>query len=294
MRRSLSAYEEYYQELRGKYERACERVREDACEELAQRVAKFEKKVRKIEKSGGGGGESVVEVKRKHDKKVLKIRQRSEEQLEELKSSFDESTRLLVDAYDSYMQEFAPAPAYLPATVSVLIESKGRRLEGVRLSTTASLEDLRQIIREMLAASGDPISSDFSPSNVFLLRRPFAVGKAGADGSHPDDILIGDEHRPIVQYKVDPGSVLVLRGDVQLESDRPRMCFTADFEKGNSVDYYSCKTCAINWVCKTCSECCHEGHEIVPYLMNHTPSWSCCYCVKHRKCKITNSRNKPK
>ena len=41
--------------------------------------------------------------------------------------------------------------------------------------------------------------------------------KPSADGSYSDEILIGDQNRPIVQYKVDPGSTLVLKGDVTLE-----------------------------------------------------------------------------
>jgi len=53
-----------------------------------------------------------------------------------------------------------------------------------------------------------------------------------------------------------------------------------------TVDYYNCKDCGYNWICKSCAETCHRGHQVSTYILGHVPSWACCYCAKKGKCKL--------
>jgi len=85
---------------------------------------------------------------------------------------------------------------------------------------------------------------------------------------------------------------LALEGNFAVKSDA-QMCFSLEFVKGaepaQQCDYYQCKTCAIKWVCSRCASTCHAGHEVVPFQMDHTPTWACCYCAKKKAktgCKL--------
>jgi len=60
-------------------------------------------------------------------------------------------------------------------------------------------------------------------------------------------------------------------------------------DENTTTDYYRCETCSLNWICSECSKCCHEGHQLSVYMMNHSPSWNCCYCYKKKSkthCKL--------
>lgn len=44
-------------------------------------------------------------------------------------------------------------------------------------------------------------------------------------------------------------------------------------------------------ICRPCAESCHKDHAgVKEYIMKHTPTWACCYCVKNHKCKIVHKK----
>lgn len=61
------------------------------------------------------------------------------------------------------------------------------------------------------------------------------------------------------------------------DSDAPEKCFSQTFKKdeGMRCDYFTCKDCKLNWICRRCSDCCHSGHKVVEYIMNHPATWVC-------------------
>lgn len=77
------------------------------------------------------------------------------------------------------------------------------------------------------------------------------------------------------------------------ESEKPLECMTLKYDKDPiaTFNYFSCKTCKTNWICESCRDGCHKGHELLPHLMNHRPTWACCYCMKNKLCKIKNKNN---
>ena len=90
-------------------------------------------------------------------------------------------------------------------------------------------------------------------------------------------------------------STVVFQGRIQFKSDQPLECLTLKYSKDDqqtTYNYWSCKTCGINWVCEWCMKGCHDGHDLLPHVTNHRPTWACCFCVKKNLCKISNSKNK--
>jgi hypothetical protein len=49
--------------------------------------------------------------------------------------------------------------------------------------------------------------------------------------------------------KVEPNGLIEIKGEVQLKSDEPKMCFASTFKQGDMMDYFTCKECKIN--CKS-------------------------------------------
>ena len=88
---------------------------------------------------------------------------------------------------------------------------------------------------------------------------------------------------------------VVLKGKILFKSDAPLECLTLKYKKDDpeetKYNYYSCKACNVNWICEWCKEGCHSGHEVLPHILDHRPTWACCFCVKKGHCKIKNSKN---
>jgi len=88
---------------------------------------------------------------------------------------------------------------------------------------------------------------------------------------------------------------VVIEAEVRFESEKEVECMTCSFSKEDPAqtkyNFYSCKTCNINWVCESCKKGCHDDHEVLPHLLDHRPTWACCYCVKKGKCLIKNAKN---
>jgi len=282
MKRSLVSYEDYYQEIAGKFQAQCDAVHADSTQKLTSRSDKLAKQKRRIAR--GASSKTLEQVQTRYDSKSKQIQEDCSRRLALLEESFTESVRLLCDVYDEYMQNLVPAKEFLPVVISVIVQPKGTLLRNVTVSRTDALEDLRPVIERRLAELGDPISN-WGASPVFSLSDPLSGG---------EEVRVQDEKLPLVQYGAQQGSQLTITGGIVLTSEKPKTCFTATYKKGNTTNYYTCKDCNINWVCEDCATECHKGHTIVDYLKQHTPTWNCCYCVKRKKCTLPNKSNKSK
>jgi len=96
----------------------------------------------------------------------------------------------------------------------------------------------------------------------------------------------------LAKYKIPQNSVLIIYGLFTLKSEAPVECMTSNYTNGMTMNYFSCDQCKINWICAACSEHCHKGHTLLPYLTNHKTTWACCYCVSKGFCKALNKNNK--
>jgi len=289
MKRSLLSYEDYYKDLKAKYEASRAIVRRQLSSVLQERSTKTAKEKKKVEK--GSSKYTLAQVQSRHDRKVQALTDDCERELHALEASFKNSVDLLIEQYEVYMEGFMPAREFLPVVVNVVLEGREEPLvvRNVTLARTDSVVELRTKVDRRLAEMGNPVHS-WGKDIIFVLRLPFASAEdAGGQGGFREEVIIIDEQRPIVQYNAIQGSDVVVRGGIVLESDKPKTCFSVTYTKGAAMDYYRCNDCKINWVCKECVSGCHEGHSISEYIMGHKPSWNCCYCVKRKKCKIINN-----
>lgn len=256
LKRGLTAYQDYLAALKSKLKANETRIRAD----YASKMMRY----------NGVQNEQTE-----------KLRIEYESKLNELQKNFHGSIDSLIQAYDGFLSSHLPEPRFLPVTINIRLETKNITLERVVIQPTDTLEDLRRRVTEKLENIGNPLENNtFSQTNVFVL----------LEGN--SEIHIREENKPIVQYRILQGSDLLLKGELKLKSDRPVECFTASFKEGNVVDYFTCQDCKFNWICRTCAQNCHQGHNIVEYIREHKPTWPCCYCVKNRKCKILNNKNK--
>lgn len=118
------------------------------------------------------------------------------------------------------------------------------------------------------------------------------------------------------------GWALVVGGTVLLASEEIKPCFAVEFAHSGSgkgkkgrqaagggsaeeqrqqqqlkrVDYFTCGECKLNWLCASCAAHCHGGcRDVKPFMLNHLPTWACCYCSKKRSplgCKLASAGEK--
>jgi len=212
------------------------------------------------------------------DPQILTWKNECKEKLLSVEELFKESTAMLLQAYDDYMKNFAPAPEFLPVVVTVQVPAKNIQFPNVVVNPTDTLVQVRDQIIQKMAKKGDPVVS-YEGANVLVLVN-HVTGK---------EIVIDKENVPIVQYRPDPGSLLILKGNIICKSDTPKECFKNIFvkDKQMKMDYYTCKQCKLRWLCKSCAETCHKDHGITEYILNHSPTWGCCYCGKSGFCCLS-------
>jgi len=255
MKKSLIAYEEYYKDLKKKHDADGDKIKSHYVNKL-QTSGKF----------SVGDLESIV--KAEYDQKM-----------KEMHDSFTESIQLLLEAYEKYLANVMPVPSFLPISINIAVQSKNIIFRKIVVKPTDNLVDLKTMIEKKFEESGNPIVK-FTDVQFVL------SGSKNAESA----VVMSDEFRPMIQYGITQGDHILVAGNIQLKSELPQECFSITFEKGKDIvmDYYSCRECKINWVCKPCMEICHKGHHVAEYILNHHPTWACCYCVKNRKCLICN------
>jgi hypothetical protein len=184
-----------------------------------------------------------------------------------------------LEAFDKHLAVAAPSISQLPVQVTVVVEASGTQVGTLIVQPTDTIREVRAGAILRLEQQGNPVLAH-SERCLFFLQRAYDLAGAKRE--------LLPEAQPLGTLKIEPGSVLVWTGDVKLKADQPATCFVLTYSKDKKepVDYFSCKNCAINWVCSFCVKSCHAGHTIQPYLKAHVPNWACCYCSKKGLCKI--------
>ncbi|XP_064607813.1 tripartite motif-containing protein 75-like isoform X2 [Liolophura sinensis] len=277
---SLAAHEKFCQELK---------------KEFISRTQKLEEGMKRTISELAQHGLSEEELQSQTED-LLKTLKR---QKDGLSKDLESCVQLVATAYDKHLSNHIPTVDILPVKVSVFLLEKDVRLDNIQLKPTDSLSDIQEIVELSLAERNDPIVS-MGDDVQWLVFGPFAKGSnwemqavaqdiiEHGNTNHPGVCVIQDKTMISVQYCIKPNSDLVVWGNVKCKSDLPKLCFVKLFSPGEqkSVDYFSCKQCGFNWVCRSCMEICHQGHNVVPYIMNHQPTWACCYCPKKKTCII--------
>lgn len=200
--------------------------------------------------------------------------------LRELDEAFNTSCQMIVDSYDRHMKSISPSPDLLPLRLFLKVPKKNVIMD-VYIPRTHTAFDLKQLIIEHFLSKGDQVIQ-ISEGN-FILHNNFKEDSISTLGQGP-----------IGSYEIVSGNTIFFDGEIILKSDEPKECFTKGFIKatGMKTNYYSCTSCATNWICEPCAQSCHSGHSISSSVPNHEPTWACCYCVKKGLCKIPNNKKK--
>eukprot|EP00457_Paulinella_chromatophora_P008617 gb/GEZN01008657.1/.p1 GENE.gb/GEZN01008657.1/~~gb/GEZN01008657.1/.p1 ORF type:complete len:447 (-),score=75.43 gb/GEZN01008657.1/:62-1354(-) len=197
---------------------------------------------------------------------------------EELKSWFLKAEASVVAAYEEYMTRVFPSPYLLPLQCSINASQSAGML--LRCDTALQPTDKVEVIFKVLQEKFPDVIGFGADMKIGLTRTVGGAVEAVQQGS-----LISD-------LQIQAGAEFVISGEIKLQSKQLPKCLTADWtlETAQPHDYYQCKTCNLNWVCKACSEVCHRGHDVRVFMRSHKPSYACCYCMQKRKCIIENSR----
>ena len=89
---------------------------------------------------------------------------------------------------------------------------------------------------------------------------------------------------PFTQTEPIPSYSLVISAVVK----ERKFCLRYRFVKGMRESFYRCKTCNVRFICSTCAEVCHHGHDIEKE-MEMTCANAVCYCCKspNQECQLT-------
>ena len=224
--------------------------------------------------------------------------------MKELDRKFSGAIDQIVMSYDDHMKKIMPKPKLLPIRLAISVPSKNQlKIENVHVKPYDNVNDLFKIVEDYQNQRGDAVLEWRKDSiKVYLtgpLFNPEEVKgdiemEEGGPGSLSQNIVIADWSQPFSTFNVAAGSVITLNGNDILSflSDKPLECMTLSYDKDPAAtfNYFSCKTCNTNWVCEQCKDGCHKGHVMLPHLMNHRPTWACCYCMKKDLCKIANKK----
>lgn len=205
---------------------------------------------------------------------------------------------LLVADFERHAASVAPSPFLLPTSATLVVTSRNNMRVNVQVRPTHMISDVRHWLVARYNASGDPIDSFAEESDCRLyLRERKAPASASAPAPAEERVFeISDPSRTIFEQcpngRLDPSAWdMVFAGTFTLTSERAAVCFKSEYRPGDDtqrVDYYSCATCAITWVCPGCAERCHRrlGHDVRVQLRAHRPNYACCYCPKKKKCSM--------
>ncbi|XP_071098942.1 uncharacterized protein [Haliotis cracherodii] len=278
LRQSLTSHEKYFQSLRLEFTQRMQMLERDT--ERALQTLMFD-------------GLSPTEVQLQTAEMESRLTSQKDALTDQLERCMDQ----VADAYDRYLTNHIPMLEILPVKVSVYVIDKNLHIPDVTIKASDDITHIQTVIEKTLNLRGDPLIRWGCEGRVYL------VGPLSGDNScdlqkvladpdciesFPDIHLLTWHCRPVLQYSMKPGSQIVVKGCFKCESDLPKICFVQKYkEQGpHPVDYFSCKNCGFNWICKSCVQICHQGHEVSAHVLNHKPTWACCYCPKKKKCQL--------
>eukprot|EP01084_Bolivina_argentea_P136638 240639_1 len=177
------------------------------------------------------------------------------------------SCQLLFESYEEYMKQTGPSPFLLPVCVTIRLRGRPQSWDA-KLNTTDHVGIVIEIVKRKFMDLGDDIDGfecEGKEEKVELgLLRPLG----DRDEAQPLEIISNME-TCLSELNIRQGTQIHVLSQFRLKSEAPRPCFTYNYDKTKkeTCDYYRCKTCGFNWVCKPCSQQCHKEHVLVPFMM---------------------------
>lgn len=278
LKKSLAAHEKYFQTLKKEFKQKLNKLESDTDEAILQL------------KTHGLSFEELSQ-------QTGDLKTTLERQKEETQQELDTCAKLIAEAYDKYLTTYIPNLEVLPVKTSINFMDKDTKISDVLLNPKDNvIQRIRATTEAAMKARSNPVIK-WPDDAVFVLFGPFAkcsqcemeqkIMDILYNGKEYSDVtVLSPQSDRVLQLNIKPGSEIAIYGNVKCESDLPKRCFVECFKNGEQqkCDYFLCKQCGFQWICRSCMEVCHKGHEIMPYIMNHQPTWACCYCPKKKTC----------
>jgi len=159
-----------------------------------------------------------------------------------------------------------------------------------------AIDELVQLYNDKISKFGDMIlftciSSFDNLSEESIIKR---LKKMDTDDDDDNLLTVSRNCRPILEHKLTRGTLVVIHGNVILESEVPKQCFIQVYnehpEQEHLVDYFECKICLrggqpLRWICKSCASVCHKNHGVTPLIFGNKATGPKCDCRK-KNCHI--------
>lgn len=194
----------------------------------------------------------------------------------------------LVSDYEHFLTTSMPNPSLLPCTARLFADGRSGYI-SINVDPTTFTNSLIAKLHDVYEKEGDPISEIIGDLTLHYVP-PLS---ADAESAVVVPLIEGSTiYQQLGGGPVPLDGRLLVVGTFKRTSEMPRKCFALVGKSGDVQDYYRCVDCKKNWLCQSCSLTCHDGHTIVPYLMQHVPSFNCCYCKKTKCCKLREDQQK--
>ncbi|CAF1152309.1 unnamed protein product [Adineta ricciae] len=219
---------------------------------------------------------------------------------------------LFIEAYKNHLNEhisnFGAVSTQVRVTLwkeDFLYKNKDKQYAVKLMRPEDSMEVLLPVLHELVQLKSDSIAklgnmimfTCINPlddlSEQAVIRRLQRMETEGDDDDN-DLLTVSTNCRPILEHKLLRGTLVVIHGDVVLESEVPKTCFRQVYQEhpnqAHQVDYFQCYTCLtdgkpLRWICKSCATVCHKKHDVKALIFGNNATGPKCDCRK-KNCQI--------
>jgi Zinc finger, C3HC4 type (RING finger) len=223
--------------------------------------------------------------------KIAAAGAKRDDAIKKAKEEYDRAYAALVADSKAYLETVAVPITLMPATVSVSIPSLSLRFDlRIRPTDTISSAIMPAVLKAATEATREVKVDAIEYGADSAWKLVTATTEPGSDAGLPSL----DVSKPLFSQceggRPRAGIEIRCIGEVKAVSLRATRCLASSWTPGEKQDFSWCRTCGIKWICQACSEACHrsQGHDIIPFLQGHVPTFAVCYCHSKKKegCKM--------
>ena len=201
---------------------------------------------------------------------VIEIEKEKNNQLSLIVQKEKYTINMIIKEYKEYMKKTIINTKSLPMNVKIVIPSNDIIIPQVILNPMDSIIKIKEIIIDKLAEQKLPIKIGKSLSCSVLNE---------SDGKVVEILDLNKDDLIISKTQISQGSALEISGNLKICKE---VCIMKNFDpnKKQLINYFTCNTCKLDWICEMCMKKCHKKHICKLFLENHVTDWACCYCSK--------------
>ncbi|CAF3363390.1 unnamed protein product [Rotaria socialis] len=217
---------------------------------------------------------------------------------------------LFIQAYKNHLNEHVSNFGAVSTQVRVTLwkedhffKNKDNQYPIILMRPEDRMEILLQALDELILLNNDKVVKtdgvvlftcinsldDLSEQSVIKRLKRMDIEDDDDDDDNNSLLTVSRNCRPILEHKLLRGTLVVIHGEVVLESEIPKKCFKQiyheDPHQKHLVDYFQCQQCGkdgkpLRWICKSCARACHKNHDITPLMFGNEASGPKCDCNK--------------